>query len=398
MRVLLVNTVCGIGSTGRICTDLYDELIKSGHECCIAYGRGTSCEKYKTYRVGNIKDTIFHYGFSLIFGRNGLHSKKATKEFIKFIESYKPDIIHLHNIHGYYINYEILFNYFKHTFKGKIVWTLHDCWTFSGGNASIDYDAKVGLMQSHRGLFGNYGYPRAIFNRSKKNLEQKEKSFGGLPRLTVVTPSEWLKNLAEKTFLSKNKIFCIHNGINLTEFNIINKKERNARKKILAVASIWTKTKGINDILKLASECPEYDFLIVGKIPKIKSLSKRNMNNVTFVNKTNSLKELMLLYNDADVFINPTYLDNFPTTNLESLACGTPVITYNTGGSPESIDQNCGKICEERTVLSLKNSIELLFKEHDEEGKYSRKICRSCAQLYGKKEFVKNYIKIYNII
>lgn len=391
MRVLIVNSVCGTGSTGKICTDLYDELEKEGYECCIAYGRGEANSRYNTYKIGTKKDVYIHYAFSRIFGSNGLHSTAPTKKFISFIDSYNPDLIHLHNIHGYYLNYEVLFMYLKNIFKGKIIWTLHDCWSFSGGDASIDYDENGKFIQEKKGILGNSGYPKAIINRSSKNLNQKRESFTGFSRLTIVTPSNWLRNMVEKTFLSDNEVLCIHNGIDLEKFKIIENKILNGeRKKILAVASIWTKSKGIEDIVEMASHCQNYDFTIVGKTRKTKKSS-----NISFIDRTDSFDELIKLYNQADVFINPTYLDNFPTTNLESLACGTPVVTYSTGGSSEAISSECGITCEYKTVEELEKAVKLVFKEMKDGTSFSFKQCRKRAELFDKSSFVKSYIKVY---
>lgn len=350
MKVLLINSVCGIKSTGRICTDLHDVLVQNGNECKIAYGREIVPEKYEndSIRIGNNSDVYWHAMSSRAFDNSGFGSKNATNEFIHWIDSYKPDIIHLHNLHGYYINIKILFDYLKST-NIPIIWTLHDCWSFTGHCTHFDYiQCDRWRTEECQHCPQKKEYPSSyICDNSSKNIKTKKRIFTGLKNLIIVTPSNWLKRLVGKSFLNTYPVEVIPNGIDLNVFKPTSSsfRENNQlqdKKILLGVASIWSKRKGFEDFIKLAYKLNEsYSIVLVGLDKKqIASLPK----GIIGVSKTNNVKELAEIYSTADIFINPTYEDNFPTVNLEALACGTPVITYDTGGSPESLNNKCGVV------------------------------------------------------
>lgn len=344
MKVLLINSVCGIRSTGRICTDIADILKKNGDDCMVAYGREFVSENHKqtAIRIGNDIDIKFHALMSRIFDNTGKCSKRATKEFLKWVDEYNPDVIHLHNLHGYYINLEMLFNYLKKVQK-PVVWTLHDCWPFTGHCSYFD------LLGCHR--WKNEGchncpqkkqYPTSIlFDRSKKNFLEKKQLFTGLSNMTIVTPSQWLADLVKRSFLKEYTIKVIHNGIDLSRFKptLTGRFRENygLQDKIilLGVASTWGKSKGLYDFYKMHEMKEENEvFVLVGLTQQqISALP----DGIIGVSKTNSVTELAEIYTTADVFINPTYQDNYPTVNLEAQSCGTPVVTYQTGGSIESV-------------------------------------------------------------
>ena len=345
MKVLMINSVCGIRSTGRICTDIATELEKQGHEVKIAYGRENVPEQFQrcALRIGNDLDVRLHGIKARLFDKAGFGSKRVTEKFVEQIKNYDPDIIHLHNLHGYYINIEVLFNYLKNSAK-PVVWTLHDCWAFTGHCAYFDF---AGCEKWEKGCFGcpqKKSYPSSILiDRSEKNYIQKKRLFTTLSNMTVVTPSEWLAGLAKKSYLGKYNIRVINNGIDTEVFkptlgNFRQKYNIGSKKIILGVAGVWDRRKGLEDFYKLSSILEDsYQIVLVGLNEKqISALPK----NIIGISSTESASELAELYSAADVFVNPTYEDNYPTVNLEAQACGTPVITYNTGGSPESVDFN----------------------------------------------------------
>lgn len=345
MKVLMINSVCGIRSTGRICTDIATELEKQGHEVKIAYGRENVPEQFQRYavRIGNDLDMMLHGVKARLLDASGFGSKSATKRFIKWVKEYDPDIIHLHNIHGYYINIEILFNYLKNSGK-PVVWTLHDCWAFTGHCAYFDF---AGCEKWKTGCYGcpqKKSYPSSILiDRSKKNHIQKRRLFTLVSNMTVVTPSQWLAGLVKKSYLGKYNIRVINNGIDTEVFkptlgNFRQKYNIGSKKIILGVAGVWDRRKGLEDFYKLSSILDDsYQIVLVGLSKKqISALPK----NIIGISSTESASELAEIYTAADVFVNPTLEDNYPTVNLEAQACGTPVITYNTGGSPESVDFN----------------------------------------------------------
>ena len=344
MKVIQINSVCGIRSTGRICTDLADVLLQDGHECKIAYGRESVPEKYGkiAIRIGNDLDAKLHALQSRIFDNAGFGSKLATEKFIEWVKEYNPDIIHLHNIHGYYINVEVLFKYLAESNK-PVIWTLHDCWAFTGHCAYYSY---VKCDKWKTGCFNcpqKKRYPSSLlWDASKKNWQKKKALFTSVKNMTLVTPSKWLANEVKKSFLSKYPMKVIANGIDLDVFKPTPSdfKEKNGlvgKKIILGVASSWSECKGLKDFIELSKILDEkYKIVLVGLSEnQIKELPE----NILAISRTNNVKELAEIYTAADIFFNPTYEDNFPTVNLEAQACGTPVITYRTGGSVESVSE-----------------------------------------------------------
>lgn len=341
MKVLMINSVCGIGSTGRICTDIADELTENGHECKIAFGRKAVPERYQkyAYRITSDGGVKINALKARLFDNEGFNAAGATKKLISFIEEYNPDVIHLHNLHGYYLNVKILFDYLKKTDK-KVVWTLHDCWAFTGHCANFQYPVcdkwKTGCFDCER----KAKYPKSFVDNSQKNYLEKERVFCGVKNLTVVTPSEWLARLVKESFLGRYPTKVINNGIDTSVFRPTESdfKERNGlkdKKMILGVANVWDEFKGINDFIGLSKKISDdYRIVLVGLDEKQLGMLPENILGIT---RTNNTKELAEIYTAADVLFNPTYEDNYPTVNLEAQACETPVVTYDTGGSGESV-------------------------------------------------------------
>lgn len=392
MKILQINSVCGLGSTGRIVTDLYDTLSAEGMECCIAYGRGTSPEGYNTIKIGDSLDNNIHFLESLLLDRHGLGSRKATKNFIDRIIEYQPDIIHLHNIHGYYINIKILFEFLS-TLEIPIVWLLHDQWAFSPHAAYFDVKDDDELPKANSKSDQRKEYPRSYANRSYKNYLLKKELFTSVKDMTIVTPSKWLADLTQRSFLNKYPIKVIHNGIDLNLFKpTINNFKYDMKiyekRMILGVASEWDERKGLKDFNELAEKLDsQYQIVLVGIDKKKDSVCDR----IISINRTNNIKELIDIYSSADVFINPTMQDNFPTTNIEALACGTPVITYNTGGSPEAIDELCGIVTERGNLAEMTKAISRIF-----DGTYNRKSCVSRSKIFDKEKVYSKYLILYN--
>lgn len=365
MRVLQINSVCGYGSTGRIALDLYSMWERVGHECCIAYGRGDAPQGIHTLKIGHKRDFYMHVLYNRVADRHGFASHKATKQLIREIEIYNPDVIHLHNIHGYYLNIKVLFEYLKRTDK-KIIWTLHDCWSFTGHCAHFDHIRCERWKEECFSCPQKNAYPRsAILDASRKNFIKKKSIFSGVENLTIVTPSYWLANLVKQSFLKDYPVKIIHNGIDLDVFRLIGQEERwDFRKRlegeyrisvdkkiVLGVASVWTKEKGFDDFCKMARITDEsIQYILVGINDKQKKVLPKN---ITGIGRTKNLQEMAFFYNCADVFLNPTYIDTYPTVNLEAIACGTPVITYNTCGSPESVEQGLGEVVERGDYIGM---------------------------------------------
>jgi putative colanic acid biosynthesis glycosyltransferase len=389
MRILQINTTVNSGSTGRIAEDIGKTLISAGHESYIAFGRGRQKSKSNLIKIGGKLDFYLHVIRSLFTDRHGFGSKRATRKFLKQVDVIKPDAIGLHNIHGYYLNIELLFKYIKDK-NIPILWTFHDCWPFTGHcSYNTDCDNCKNCQRK---------YPTSIFlNQSSRNYNDKKMIFNQVKKLEIVTPSIWLKDLANQSFL-KHPVQCINNGIDLNQFqpseNYKKLKEKlhfKNKKIILGVASTWDKRKGLSDFIQLALLLDaNYQIILIGLSSKqIQGLPV----NIMGLQRTESTAELALYYSMAAVYINPTSKDNFPTTNIESLGCGTPVVTYDTGGSPEAINDDTGKVVQKGDVKGLCNAIQELALESREQ--YA-KLCRTRAELlFNKDERYLDYLKLY---
>lgn len=395
MRVLLINSVCGIRSTGRICTDLARKFEEEGHEVKIAYGRVDEVpEQFQKYavRIGNDLDLKLHALRTRILDEHGFGSKGATKEFLKWANEYNPDLVWLHNIHGYYINVEMLFAWIKSRENLQVKWTLHDCWAFTG-HCSHFVAVKCEQWKNQCTICQEkHLYPASrLKNNCENNYHRKKIAFTGVKNLTLITPSKWLADLTRESFLKEYPVEVHYNEIDTSvfketpsDFRKINGLED--KKVILGVASTWTERKGIVDLMLLSKMLNDkYVLVLVGiselelkkywknqrtreaiSTNSIKSASTIETENgiaipcdvdilyemitkekpqkytekkarILCVPRTNSKKELAEIYTAADILVNPTYEDTYPTVNLEAKACGTKIITYNVGGCVETL-------------------------------------------------------------
>ncbi len=341
MKLLSINSVCGIRSTGRICIDIAEVLKLQGHDCKIAYGRETVPEKYQHYavRIGSDIGVKIHALMSRFLDCAGFGSKRATKKFIEWVKEYDPDIIHLHNIHGYYINIELLFDYIKKA-KKPVVWTLHDCWSFTGHCAHFDFEKCCKWQTKCYKCTQTREYPKSFFDFCSRNFKKKKNAFSGVENMAIVTPSKWLADLVKKSYLKDYSVKVIPNGIDLSVFKPTDgdfRKKYNLEDKkiVLGVASAWGTKKGLDDFVKMSEMLDDnYKIVLVGLTEEQKRALPESIIGIT---RTNDTSELAHLYTTADVFVNPTYEDTYPTVNIEAISCGTPVVTYNTGGSPEAM-------------------------------------------------------------
>lgn len=392
MRILQVNTVAGIGSTGRIACDIAELVNSGGGDCRVAYGIEPCPEKYKdiAFRIGNDFSVKLHSAASQLFDAEGLGSRRASHQLIEYLEKYKPDILHLHNIHGCFLNYPILFDYLKKS-QLPIVWTLHDCWAFTGHCAYFDYvDCEKWKRQCEQCPQSKEGYPRNLFfDFSRRNYKLKKRYFDGL-NLNIVTPSLWLKNLVKNSILKDYPCTVVYNGVDLNSFypdkSIPKKFAFDGKKLLLAVAGDWDRRKGIYDMMHIADKLPDTHIIVaIGNgAPK--------HERIIALPRTESLGELRQLYNRADCVINPTYEDNFPMVNLEALACGTPVVVYDTGGCPEAIDESVGAVVTKGDFNMLLQKAINISKED-----YTNN-CLRLAQKFEKFSCFNGYIKLYNEI
>jgi putative colanic acid biosynthesis glycosyltransferase len=396
MKVLQINISVNSGSHGRIAEETGRMLIEKGHESYMAYGNGINNSTSEAVKIGNRMDFIFHVLKSRLFDRHGFGSVNATLSLVNQIDQIDPDLIHLHNIHGYYLNSSILFEYLKKRQK-PVVWTFHDCWPFTGHCSHFDFVNCYKWQTECYECPNIHKYPKSwLIDNSRRNFRRKKELYNGLENIILVSPSEWLAGFLRKSFLSGYEIKVINNGVDLEKFKPVNdkglRKKYNLNKKyILGVASTWTSKKGLIDFFKLRGILDiQIDIFLVGlKRNQIKSLPE----GIKGIFRTERIDEIAALYSGAEVFVNPTYVDNFPSVNIEALACGTPVITYDTGGSPETIDNETGMVVRKGDVAGLKSAIsELLLRDRQT---ISDK-CRSRAVIFFDSKHMSNgYLALY---
>lgn len=389
-KLLQIDSCLNMFSTGRITESIGRLAIKEGWEVYIIHGaryvKKGSC-MHSIQAVSKLEELV-HYAESLLFDKHGLSSRKATKRIIECIKTISPDVIQLHCIHGYFINYQLLFEFINST-TIPVVWTFHDCWAFTGHCAHF---VMSNCFKWRDGGCHNcprkMEYPKSIIDGSKRNYRLKQLLFSNCLNLHIVAVSKWLASFVSESFFSGTDIKVINNGVDINVFIPCSNKSSDYFT-IIGVASSWDQSKGLFDFYAIRKLLPlEYKIVLVGLTEKqIKELP----SGIKGFSKTNSIKQLAELYSQANVMVNPTYADSFPTVNMEALACGTPVITYNTGGSPEIIDAKTGVVVEQGDVQGLVKAI-IEMKEHP----LSSKDCRDRAiNEYDKDKRFADYINLY---
>lgn len=388
-KLLQINITANWGSTGKIAEAIGLTAIAHGWESYLAYGRWANPSRSQLIKVGNGIDKYLHFAEQRICDNEGLSSRRATKKLVKQIDEIKPDIVQLHNIHDHYLNYKILFEYLNRT-NIKVVWTFHDCWAFTGHCFHfVTKNCEKWKTGCYECPMKNI-LPKTFWDRSKKNYELKNRLFTECNNLTIVPCSEWMESFVRQSFLKEKKIEVIKNGVDITVFKP-GVKDSSDWFSVLAVSSVWNKEKGLADIIKLREILPrKYIITIVGLTEKqVQDLP----DSIQGIQRTQNVYELVDLYSKADVLINPTYADTFPTVNLEAMACGTPVVTYRTGGSPESIDEKTGLVVEQGDVNGLAAAIDEICSRDRME---FAKDCRIRAvQEFDKDKCFEKYISLY---
>lgn len=331
-------------------------------------------------------DVYAHYALHRLFDREGLGSKRPTKRLIKWIDSYRPDIIQLHNIHDHWLNYPLLFQYLA-TINTPVVWTLHDCWPFTGGCPHFE-NSECYKWRTNE-CIGTCPQKIALLpNQSKYNFALKKDAIQPLKeRMTIIGVSDWITEYARESFLRECKFMSIYNGVDLNTFMPINSVKN---RMILGVSNVWPHYKGLKDFIELRRIPDNIAICLVGLNKKqIDSLPK----GIQGIERTQNIRELVELYNKASVLVNPTHNDTFPTINLEALACGTPVETYRTGGSPEAVDEHTEIVVEKGDVNALAKAILTVLNNPND---FSTENCRKRAELNFNKDIqFGKYVDLY---
>ena len=391
MIVLQINVTCGKGSTGKICVAISQLLNEKDIENYVLYASGNS-EYPQGIKYQNKFYTKIQALKSRVFGNYGFNSRLSTKKLIKQIEKTKPDIVHLHNIHAHNCNLKILFKYFKKN-NIKLFWTFHDCWALTGYCPHFD---MIGCdkWKTECKNCPQKRYYSWFFDKSKKLFNKKKELFSGLD-LTIITPSKWLADLVQQSILKDYPVKVINNGIDL---NVFKPTESDFREKhsleekfiILGVAFGWGERKGLDVFIELSKRLDDkFQIVLVGTDDKADKLLPKN---IISIHRTQNQTELAEIYSAADVFVNPTREENYPTVNMEALACGTPVITFNTGGSPEILDETCGAVVEKNDIDGLEYAILKQFNERN----LKSEDCIEKAKTFDKDDKFEEYLCLYN--
>lgn len=398
-KLLQINSAINLSSPGRIAEHIGILAINNGWDCYIAHGkRYENTTKLKDISTSKLLNEKIHFLGTLITDGAGLFSRNDTKLLINTIKEISPDIIHIHNIHGHYINYKLLFEFIIKS-NIHVVITMHDCWIFTGHCVYFDAIGCEKWKKLCNKCPLSNTYPKSFIDNSSKNFKLKKKLLTQINSLTLVPVSNWLARLTAESFLKNKNIQVIHNGIDINVFKPTNSnlKEKlnikNDRFVVLGVANHFGARKGFDDFIQISKILPQVQVILVGTSEEEQ---KKVPNNIITFKRTNNVLELVQLYSLADVFVNPTYEDNFPTTNLEALSCGTPVITYNTGGSPESIDYDTGIVVNKGDINELAFAIETIKSKGKD---FYTKTCRDRAvKCFNKEERFEDYLKLYKQI
>lgn len=395
MKLIQINTVCN-GSTGKIMYDIQKKTEELGYETISFYGRRKAFSDLKCEKFGNQISFWFHVIITTIFDKHGCGSYFYTKKIIKRLREENPNIIHLHNIHGYYLNYPLLFKYLKNEYKGKIIWTLHDCWSFTG---HCPYFTAVKCEKWKTGCQkcpNKKLYPTSLFlDNSINNYLKKKKLFTGIKNMTIAVPSAWLQKLVENSYLKEYNINIVNNWIDANKFyycvdeKIFKKYNIPENKKILlGVASIWDDRKGLKTFIELSTKIDkEYVIVLVGLNSKqISKLPK----NIIGIRRTENQNELTKIYSASKVLINPSEEETFSLVTLESLACGTPVIVLNTSAVKELVTESNGIVLNKNEISEYVEAINLI-----DEKQFNREKIIEFSSKYNIKNKIKEYIELY---
>lgn len=398
-KLLQINLSANWGSHGKIASQIGDVAISHGWESYIAYGRACNPCSSKLIKIGGQWDIYEHLIETRLFDNHGLASRRATKKFIKQIDELKPDIIHLHNIHGYYLNYRILFEYLQ-GLSIPVVWTLHDFWAVTG---HCGHFIQANCNKWKTGCYdcpqSKTEYPTSLFSdRSKNNYLEKRELFTSLKNLSIVTVSQWVKNMIDESFFKDIPSQVIYNGLDLNIFQPTKSSLKNKlgipddKPIVLGVASVWAEHRGLKHFVELSKD-NTYQIVLIG----IKDNQRESLpSNIITIPRTSDQKELAEYYSIADVYANPTYLETLSMTNIEAQACGTPVVTFRSGGAPETVAESTGIVVEQGNESAMHEAILQLIREG--KNKYSEACVRRASDLFDMHDRYNDYFALYQTL
>lgn len=399
MNIVEINAMTD-GSTGRIMLQIASCARKNGMKAT-TFSTSYAGKKYKKLPpaplghiyYGSFPENFVHLVLGMVTGYRECFGFFSTWRLIKKIDSLHPDILHFHNLHDSFINLGMLFRYVRKK-EIKCVWTLHDCWAFTGQCPHFT------LQECDKWKTGCFScltykqYPKTYVDRTREMWKLKKKWFNMPESMIIVTPSVWLKNLAKQSFLNKYEVKVINNGIDLDVFKptLSDFRERygiNEKKIVLGVSFSWSYQKGLDVFIKLTESLGEdYQVVLVGTDEII---DNQIPSNIISIHRTNSQNELAEIYSAADVLVNPTREENYPTVNMEAIACGTPVITFETGGSPEMLDKTCGIVVKSNDILGLERNIRYICEKRP----FTKNACVKHAQSFNMNKKFQEYVDLY---
>lgn len=397
--LLQINSTANWGSTGKIAEQIGALAISHGWDSYIAYGRYANPSRSKTIKVGSKISQLLHLITSRVFDNHGLASRIATKALVKKIKKLSPDIIHLHNIHGYYLNYKILFEYLNTT-EIPVVWTLHDCWPFTGHCSHYVHDNCCQWQQLCTRRDCCKVYPTSFLSQTKRNFILKRRLFTSIGSRLVMTPvSSWLADQTKQSFLGKHRINFIYNGVDTSVFvprdtsDIKRKFKLEGKKVLIGVASTWSAGKGFADYIELRKRLTDdYIIIMVG----VNSTEIANLpDGIIGIKRTQSAQELAELYSASDVVLSLSRAETFGLTVVEGMACGTPAVVYNNTAVPELITADTGLVVDNTgDIDGVIKAIEQIL-DHGKQS-YAEACRKRAEEHFDNRKCFEKYISLYD--
>ncbi len=397
MKVLQINSVSGIRSTGRICADIAALLQENGNESLIVYGReraGRGSEDI-SLRIGSHGTNVLHYLSYMLHDDDGRGSYLVTKRLIRKIKRYRPDIIHLHNIHGHYIHYNVLLDYIAKA-EIPLVLSLYDCWQFTGNCHHFDYIGcdKWKTQCEHCPMQNKYPGDKFWIDRTARNFRNKQKRLGKIKNKVILPGSYWLAGLVKESFLKDAPIIALPSGLDLFKYrpresDIKQTHGVGDRAVVLCVASTWSRAKGVHFLAEIAERISPFATLVA--VGALADETVKSHPNILHIKQTNSIEELCMWYTAADVYLNLTLQETLGLTNVEALACGTPVVTFASGGCTECVDETCGVAVKRDDVAAAIAAVENIVKNHP----FDKTACFEKAAKFDKNKLYMKYLEVY---